>query len=48
MTDELAGVDAVTRVEVPEQPDVYLFDVRRPARGPLLVVWRQRQIWAIP
>jgi hypothetical protein len=42
MIEQLAGVDAVTRVEVPEQPDVYLFDVRRPARGPLLVVWRQR------
>ena len=41
MTEQLAGVDAVTRVEVPEQPDVYLFDVRR-AHGPLLVVWRQR------
>jgi hypothetical protein len=41
-TEQLAGVDTVTRVEVPEQPDVYLFDVGRPARGRLLVVWRQR------
>jgi hypothetical protein len=42
MTEQLAGVEAVTSVEVPEQPDLYLFDVRRGGRGPLLVVWQQR------
>jgi hypothetical protein len=42
MTEQLAGVEAVTCVEVPEQPDLYSFDVRRGGRGPLLVVWQQR------
>ena len=42
MTEQLAGAEAVTCVEVPEQPDLYSFDVRRGGRGPLLVVWQQR------
>jgi hypothetical protein len=42
MTEQLAGVDAVSRIGVPEQPDLYLFDVRRGGRGPPLVVWQQR------
>ena len=42
MTEQLAGVEAVACVEVPERPDLYLFDVLRGGRGPLLVVWQQR------
>jgi hypothetical protein len=42
VADQLAGVDSVTRVEVPTRPSLFLFDVRRSGRGPLLVVWEQR------
>jgi hypothetical protein len=42
LADQLAGVDRVTRVEVPARPSLLLFDVRRRGRGPLLVVWEQR------
>ena len=42
LADQLAGVDSVTRLEVPERPSVYLFEVHRGGRGPLLVVWNQR------
>jgi hypothetical protein len=42
LADQLAGVDGVTRVAVPARPGLMLFDVRRRGRGPLLVVWEQR------
>jgi hypothetical protein len=32
----------VTRLEVPARPGLYLLEVRRRGRGPLLVVWEQR------
>jgi hypothetical protein len=39
---QLAGVEQVTRVPVPERPGLFLFEVRRRDRGPLLVVWDRR------
>ena len=42
LADRLAGVEQVTRVEVPERPSLSLFEVRRSGRGPMLVVWEQR------
>ena len=39
---ELAGVESVVRVEMPGRPGLYVFEVRRRGRGPLLVVWDQR------
>ena len=42
LADQLAGVDSVTRLEVQGWPSVYLFEVHRGGRGPLLVVWNQR------
>ena len=42
LADRLAGVEAVTRVAVPGRPSLRLFEVRRHRRGPLLVVWEQR------
>jgi hypothetical protein len=42
LADQLAGVDIVTRVEVPTRPSLLLFEVRRSGRGTLLVVWEQR------
>jgi hypothetical protein len=39
---QLADVESVVRVEVPGRPSLYLFEVRRRGRDPLLVVWDQR------
>lgn len=42
VANQLAGADQVRRVDVPERADQYLFEVRRPGRGPLLVTWLDR------
>ena len=33
LADQLAGVDSVTRLEVPERPSVFLFEVHRSGRA---------------
>ena len=42
VTAQLAGVEEVARVEVPGRPELFVFEVARRGRGPLLVVWEQR------
>lgn len=42
LTDQLAGVQAVTRIEIPEQPALYAFEVERADRESLLVLWEHR------
>ena len=42
LAGQLAGVDSVVRIEVPGRPGMYLFEVRRRDREPLLVVWDHR------
>ena len=42
MTAHLAGGERVNRIELPARPRLYLFDVHRPGRGPLLVAWDHR------
>ncbi|HWD46510.1 MAG TPA: hypothetical protein VHM23_22850 [Actinomycetota bacterium] len=42
LAGELAGVDSVVRIEVPGRPGIYLFEVGRRGREPLLVVWERR------
>jgi len=42
LADRLGGVDRVDRLEVPGRPSLYLFEVHRPGRGRLLVVWERR------
>jgi hypothetical protein len=42
VAEQLAGVEAVSRLDIPEQPDLFLFDVGRRGRGTLLVMWQQR------
>ncbi|MBO0795809.1 MAG: hypothetical protein J2P36_33375, partial [Ktedonobacteraceae bacterium] len=42
MVHMLAGIEQVQRIEIPERPAIYLFEVRRRERGPLLVVWERR------
>jgi hypothetical protein len=39
---QLTDVDSVVRIEVPGRPGLYLFEVRRHDRDPLLVAWEQR------
>jgi hypothetical protein len=39
---QLTDVDSVVRIEVPGRPGLYLFEVGRHDRDPLLVVWEQR------
>jgi hypothetical protein len=39
MSAALAGVRAVRHVEISGQPDVFVFEVDRGARGPMLVAW---------
>ncbi|PXX68643.1 hypothetical protein DFR70_102327 [Nocardia tenerifensis] len=39
---KLAGADRVRRLTVPDLPDLYLFEVQRGDRAPLLVVWERR------
>jgi hypothetical protein len=42
MAAALHGVRAVTRLESPAHPSIYVFQVDRGTRGPLYVVWEQR------
>jgi hypothetical protein len=42
VAERLAGVDWVRRLEVPERPSLFLFEVERPGRGPMLAVWEAR------
>jgi hypothetical protein len=42
LADQLAGTERVRRVETPGCPSLRLFEVDRRDRGPLLVVWDQR------
>jgi hypothetical protein len=42
MARALAGVQRVHRVDLPEQPGVWLFEVDRGRRGPLRVIWDRR------
>jgi hypothetical protein len=42
MAKALAGVRAVKRIDVPEKPSIFLFEVDRGQRGPVSVVWERR------
>jgi hypothetical protein len=42
LAGQLADVESVNRVEVPAQPELFLFEVRRAGREPMLVVWVHR------
>ncbi|MGH3373103.1 MAG: hypothetical protein ACRDP6_00040 [Actinoallomurus sp.] len=45
LAEQLAGVERVTRVEVADRPALYAFEVDRAGRGPLLVLWDQRDMF---
>jgi hypothetical protein len=42
LADQLAGATAVRRTTVDERPSLYVVEVDRPDRGPLLVLWERR------
>jgi hypothetical protein len=42
----LTGVESVRRIEVAERPALYVFEVRRTSRPPLLVVWEKREVFS--
>jgi hypothetical protein len=42
MTEMLAGMEGVRPLDVSGRPTLYLFEVRRNTRGPLLVAWERR------
>jgi hypothetical protein len=46
VANQLAGVEQVRRLDVPDRPSLSLFEVQRGARGPLLVVWDARDLFA--
>jgi hypothetical protein len=42
LAEKMAGARSVSRVPAGDQPGLYAFEVDRPGRGPLLVVWDHR------
>lgn len=46
MAEKLAGVEHVQRIELPEHPGIYLFEVQRREREPLFVIWERRDTFS--
>jgi hypothetical protein len=46
MTEILGEVEHVRRLNLPDHPDIYLFEVQRRERGLLFVVWERRDAFA--
>jgi hypothetical protein len=46
MARELVGVQSVERIAIPEKPALYVFEVKRAGRTPLLVVWERRDAFS--
>jgi hypothetical protein len=42
LAEKMAGARSVSRVPASDQPSLYAFEVDRPGRGPLLVIWDHR------
>jgi hypothetical protein len=42
----LTDIERVQRIEIPERPTIYLFEVQRRERSPLLVIWEQHDTFA--
>jgi hypothetical protein len=42
LAEKMAGAEAVSRVTTGDRPGLRAFEVDRPSRGPLLVVWDHR------
>jgi hypothetical protein len=46
MTHALGDIEHVQRIELPEHPTIYLFEVQRCERDPLFVVWERRDTFS--
>lgn len=46
MVDALGNIEQVQRIELPEYPGIYLFEVQRCERDPLFVVWDRRDAFS--
>ncbi|QBD74524.1 hypothetical protein EPA93_00340 [Ktedonosporobacter rubrisoli] len=46
MAHTMAGVESVERIELPERPGTYLFEVQRGKSGSLFVVWERRDTFS--
>jgi hypothetical protein len=46
MAKALAGVETVTRRDVPGRPAIFLFEVSRHRRAPVYVVWEKRDVFS--
>lgn len=46
MTDALGDVEYVRRLQLPQYPAIYLFEVQRRERSPLFVVWERRNAFS--
>lgn len=42
MIEAPGDIERVQRIDLPEHPDIYLFEVQRCKRGSLFVVWERR------
>ena len=46
MAKSLDGLRAVKRIEVPDRPSIFLYEVDRGTRGPAYVVWQRRDAFS--
>jgi hypothetical protein len=46
MMHALVDVERVQRIEIPERPSIYLFEIQRRALSPLLVIWERRDTFS--
>lgn len=46
MADALGGIEHVQRIDLPEHPGIYLFEVQRCERGSMFVVWERRDAFS--
>jgi hypothetical protein len=46
MTHAFGGIEHVQRIELPERPGIYLFEVQRRERGSLFVIWERRDAFS--
>ena len=46
MVDVLGDAEQVHRIDLPEYPGMYLFEVQRCERGPLYVIWERRDAFS--
>jgi hypothetical protein len=46
MAAALCGLERVTQIETPDQPEIFLLRVDRGQRGSLYVVWQRRDLFS--